>query len=305
MQTDIAGIKMKNPVMVASGTFGYGEEAANFVDLEKLGAIITKTVTLKPRAGNPPPRIAETAAGMLNSIGLQNDGIKDLIEKKLPFLSKLKTPLIVNIAGESPEEYAELARILNQEAAVKGIELNISCPNVKKGGIQFGVDPKLTAEVVKAVRKAASLPLITKLTPNVTDIAAIAKAAEDAGADAVSLINTLLGMSIDTENRKSKLGTPTGGLSGPAIKPVAVRMVWQAANAVKIPVIGCGGIMTGEDAVEFFLAGASAVQVGTANFVDTQAPVRIVEEMERYLFSHGIDHCKYLIGKINPLADNC
>jgi dihydroorotate dehydrogenase (NAD+) catalytic subunit len=305
MQTDIAGIKMKNPVMVASGTFGYGEEAANFVDLEKLGAIITKTVTLKPRAGNPPPRIAETAAGMLNSIGLQNDGIKDLIEKKLPFLSKLKTPLIVNIAGESPEEYAELARILNQEAAVKGIELNISCPNVKKGGIQFGVDPKLTAEVVKAVRKAASLPLITKLTPNVTDIAAIAKAAEDAGADAVSLINTLLGMSIDTENRKSKLGTPTGGLSGPAIKPVAVRMVWQAANAVKIPVIGCGGIMTGEDAVEFFLAGASAVQVGTANFVDTQAPVRIVEEMERYLFSHGIDHYKDLIGKINPLADNC
>lgn len=297
LNTEICGIKMKNPVMVASGTFGYGEEASEFIDLDKLGAIVTKTITLKPREGNPPPRITETSAGMLNSIGLENKGIKDFIENRLPFLSKFKTPVIANIAGDSFKEYAELAKILNKESVVKGIEINISCPNVKKGGMQFGIDPDSTAEVVRAVCQATSLPVMAKLSPNVTDVTIIAKAAEDAGADAISLINTILGMAIDIETQQSKLGTPTGGLSGPAIKPIAVRMVWQVANVVKIPIIGIGGIMTGEDAIEFFLAGASAVQVGTANFVDTQAPVRIVEEIKDYLDKHNIEHHKDLIGK--------
>jgi len=296
LATEIAGIKMKNPVMVASGTFGYGEEAANFIDLDKLGAIITKTITLKPREGNPPPRIVETAAGMLNSIGLQNKGVKDFIENRLPFLSRFKTPIIANIAGETTDEYIELVKTLNKEPLVKGIELNISCPNVKKGGMQFGVDKDCAAEVVKAVKQATSLPVIAKLSPNVTDIMIIAKAVESAGADAISLINTLLGMSIDIEKYQSRLGTMTGGLSGPAIKPVAVRMVWQVAQAVNIPIIGIGGIMNGEDAIEFFLAGATAIQVGTANFVDTQAPLRLVEEILDYLNRHQIDHYKKLIG---------
>jgi len=297
LNTEIAGIKLKNPVMVASGTFGYGEEASKFIDLDRLGAIVTKTITLEPREGNPPPRICETASGMMNSIGLQNKGVKDFIENRLPFLSKFKTPVIANIAGESAKEYGELAKILNKEPLVKGLEINISCPNVSKGGMYFCFDPKATAELVKTVRKATSLPVIVKLSANVTDITMIAKEAEDAGADALSLINTLWAMAIDVETRKSKLGMPTGGLSGPAIKPVAVRVVWQASQAVKIPIIGCGGIMTGEDAVEFFLAGASAVQVGTANFVDTQAPIRIVEEIKDYLAGNKIDHYKKLIGQ--------
>ncbi len=285
--------------MVASGTFGYGEEASKFIDLDKLGAIVTKTITLKPREGNPPPRVCETASGMLNSIGLQNKGVKDFIENRLPFLSKFKTPVIANIAGESAKDYAELAKILSKEALVKGLEINISCPNVSKGGMFFCFDPKATSDLVKTVRKQTSLPIIVKLSPNITDISLIAKQAENAGADAVSLINTVLGMAIDTETRNSRLGTPTGGLSGPAIKPIAVRMVWQVAQAVKIPIVGCGGIMTGEDAIEFFLAGASAVQVGTANFVDTQAPIRIVEEIEAYLSKHNIEHYKELIGKVS------
>jgi len=295
LQTEIAGIKMKNPVMVASGTFGYGEEAANFIDLDKLGAIITKTITLKSREGNSPPRVCETASGMLNSIGLQNKGVKDFIKNSLPFLSKFKTPVIANIAGDSAKEYAELAKILSKESLVKGIEVNISCPNVEKGGMFFCFDPKATLELVKTVRKVTSLPLIVKLSPNVTDVALIAKQAEEAGADAVSLINTVLGMAIDIETRDSRLGTPTGGLSGPAIKPIAIRMVWQVAQTVKIPIIGMGGIMTGEDAIEFFLAGASAVQVGTANFVDTQAPIRIVGEIQEYLEKNKISHYKELI----------
>jgi len=297
LELELAGIKMKNPVMVASGTFGYGEEASKFVELDKLGAIVTKTITLEPREGNPPPRIVETASGMLNSIGLQNKGIKDFIENRLPFLAKYKTPVIANIAGDSAKEYAELAKMLNKESAVKGIEINISCPNVVKGGMFFCFDPKATAELVRLVRKQTSLPIIVKLSPNITDIAAIAKEAEAAGADAVSLINTLLGMAIDTKTRNSRLGSPTGGLSGPAIKPVAVRMVWQVFQAVKIPIIGCGGIMTGADAIEFFLAGASAVQVGTANFVDTQAPIRITEEIKNYLAENKIGCYKELIGK--------
>lgn len=295
LEIEIAGIKMKNPVIAASGTFGYGEEAGAFINLDKLGAIVTKTITLEPRDGNPPPRVAETPSGMLNSIGLQNKGIKDFIENRLPFLSKFKTPVIANIAGDTAKEYVELARLLNKEPGVKGLELNISCPNVKKGGIHFGVDPNSSADLVKSVRRSTSLPVFVKLTPNVTDIAVIAKAAENAGADAVSLINTLLGMSIDIESRKSRLGTPTGGLSGPAIKPIAVRMVWEVAQAVKIPILGIGGIMTGEDAIEFFLAGASAVQIGTANFVDTQAPIRIIEEIENYLSKHNIEHYRELL----------
>lgn len=296
LNTEIAGIKMKNPVMVASGTFGYGEEPSQFMDLDKLGAIITKTVTLKAREGNPPPRIAETSSGMLNSIGLQNKGIKDLIKNQLPFLKKYKVPVIVNIAGESANEYGELAKILNKEPLVKGIELNISCPNVKKGGMQFGVDPECAAEVVKAARKATSLPIIAKLSPNVTDITVIAKAVEKAGADAISLINTLLGLAIDANSRKFALSAKMGGLSGPAIKPVALRMVWQVAQAVKIPVIGIGGIMNGEDAIEFFLAGASAVQVGTANFIDTQAPISVIAGISDYLARHKLEHYKEIIG---------
>ena len=288
LECEIAGIKMKNPVMVASGTFGYGEEVSKFVDLDKLGAIVTKTITLEPREGNPPPRIVETASGMLNSIGLQNKGIKDFIEHRLPFLAKFKTPVIANIAGDSASEYAKLAKMLNEESAIKGIELNISCPNVTKGGMFFCFDPKATAELVKTVRKETSLPLVVKLSPNVTDITLIAKEAEAAGADAISLINTLLGMSIDIEKKTFSLANKTGGLSGPAIKPVALRMVYQVAQAVKIPVIGIGGIMTGNDAIEFFLAGASAIQVGTANFVDTQAPIRIVKEIKDYLKAQKI-----------------
>jgi dihydroorotate dehydrogenase (NAD+) catalytic subunit len=298
LKTNIAGIKMKNPVMVASGTFGYGEEASKFVDLDKLGAIVTKTITLEPREGNPPPRIVETASGMLNAIGLQNKGVKDFIDNRLPFLSKFKTPVIANIAGESAKEYAELARLLNKQPLVKGIEINISCPNVSKGGMFFCFDPNATEELVKTVRKETSLPLIVKLSPNVTNIAAIAKKAEDAGADAISLINTLLGTSIDIETRKFSLANKTGGLSGPAIKPVALRMVWQVANVVKIPIIGIGGIMTGEDAIEFFLAGASAVQIGTANFVDTQAPIRIVTEIKDYLETNNLTNLRELIGKV-------
>ncbi|MDD4179574.1 MAG: dihydroorotate dehydrogenase [Candidatus Margulisbacteria bacterium] len=283
---DLAGIKLKNPVMVASGTFGWGKEYADYIDLNKLGAIVTKSITLKPREGNSPPRIVETAAGMLNSIGLQNEGLEHFLKEDLPFLAKFDTALIVNIAGESIDEYVELAKRLSKETMVKGIEVNISCPNVKKGGMLYGCDASLTKEVIAAVRKATTQPIIAKLTPNVTDITVTAKAAVEAGADALSLINTIVGMSIDIETGKSRLGSLTGGLSGPAIKPIAVRMVYEVAHAVKVPVIGIGGIMTGNDAVEFFLAGAKAVQVGTANFVDTEAAIKIIKEIEDYVHRH-------------------
>lgn len=279
LEVEIAGLKLKNPVMVASGTFGYGEEAADFVDLNQLGALVTKTITLEPREGNPPPRVVETPSGMLNSIGLQNKGIDDFIQNRLPFLEQFNTPVIANIAGDSAGEYVELAKRLNGQPTVKGLELNISCPNVHKGGMAYGVDPKLTAELVKKVRRATKLPLIVKLTPNVTDITVIAKAAEKAGADALSLINTVLGMSIDLKTGKSRLGRPFGGLSGPAIRPIAVRMVYQCAQVVKIPLIGIGGIMTTDDALEFLFAGAKAVQVGTGNFVDPRIPLRIAAEL--------------------------
>lgn len=272
--------------MVASGTFGWGREYADYLDLNKLGAIITKSITLLPREGNPPPRIVETPSGMLNTIGLQNDGIEHFLKEDLPFLAKFDTPTIVNIAGESIEEYAELAKILSREVMVKGIEVNISCPNVKQGGMAFGVDPKITAAVIKAVRQATKQPVIAKLTPNVTDVTVIAQAAVEAGADALSLINTVVGMSIDIETGKSRLGKLTGGLSGPAIKPIAVRMVYEVAQMVKVPIIGIGGIMTGNDAVEFFFAGAKAIQVGTANFIDTEAPIRIIKEIDNYVHRH-------------------
>lgn len=296
LEITIAGIHMKNPVMAASGTFGFGKEYSSLVDLNKIGAIITKGTSLEPWVGNPPERIAETAAGMLNSIGLQNDGVENLINEKLPWLSQFDVPVIVNIVGHTIEEYAEVAQRLSETDSVAGLEINISCPNVKHGCIAFGVDPRMTFEVVNAVRKATHLPIIPKLSPNVTDIVAIAHAAVDAGADAISLINTLIGTSINAETRMFRLANITGGLSGPAIKPIALRMVWEVAKAVDVPVIGVGGIMTAEDAVEFMLAGASAIQVGTANFVYPNAMIEIIEGLEAYLSRHGFGHISEIVG---------
>jgi len=300
LAVDICGIRMKNPVMVASGTFGFGKEYADFVDLNRLGAIVTKGTSLEPWPGNPPDRIAETPAGMLNAIGLQNDGVESLIKEKIPWLRSAapEVPVIVNVVGKTIDEYAEVARRLDGVEGVTGLEVNISCPNVKEGGIAFGTDPTMTAQVVRAVRKATRLPVIPKLSPNVTDIVVMARACVDAGADAISLINTLLGTAIDAESRTFKLANITGGLSGPAIKPIALRMVWQVAQAVDIPVIGVGGIMTAEDAVEFFLAGADAVQVGTANFVNPSAAVEIADGLDTYLERHGFKHISEIVGVV-------
>lgn len=303
LAVEIAGIPLKNPVMTASGTFGYGTEFTPFFDLDALGAIIVKTVTMYPRTGNPPPRVAETPAGMLNSIGLQNVGIDGFLREKLPFFRTLATPLIVNIAGKSVEEFADLAKRLSDAEGVTGIELNISCPNVA-GGLDFGTDPRLTYEVVRAVRQTTSLPVIPKLSPNVTDVTVIARAAAEAGADALSLINTVVAMVIDVWSRKPKLPGATGGLSGPAIRPIAVRMVWEVAQAVSIPLIGIGGIMSGEDAVQFLLAGASAVQVGTANFLDPLAPMKVLAGIEDYLNRQGVDDVTSLIGAATPSSPN-
>ena len=299
LAVEIAGIKLKNPVMVASGTFGYAREYEGLLDFDKLGAIITKTITLKPKEGNPPPRICETASGMLNAIGLQNNGVEYFVKEYLPYIKKLATPVIVSIGGETVEEYAEIAARLDKEVGIQGLEINISCPNVKAGGMLFGQDPKLTAEVISAVRKSTTLPLIAKLTPNVADITLIAKAAVEAGADALALINTLLGIAIDIETRKPKLGSTTGGLSGPAIKPVAVRMVYEVYQTVKVPLIGMGGIMSAEDAIEFILAGATAVAIGTANFVDPKTAEKVIEGINKYLETHKIADINHLIGKIS------
>lgn len=290
------GLLLQNPVMTASGTFGYGIEYREFFDIERLGAIVCKATTLAPRTGNREPRIAETACGMLNSIGLQNDGVKALIADKAPAWTKLKVPVIVNIAGESVADYAELARLLDGVPGVAGIEVNISCPNVAEGGAAFGADCTASAAVTDAVKKTTSLPVIVKLTPNVTDIAAVAKAVEEAGADAISLINTLKAISIDIHRRKPLLGNVTGGLSGPAIKPVALYMVYEVARAVKIPVIGLGGIMTGEDAIEFIMAGATAVQVGTANLANPRAALDILEGMEKFLAKENVSDINEIIG---------
>ena len=296
LATDLRGIHMKSPVMVASGTFGFGKEYSDFVNLSDLGAIVTKGTSLEPWEGNPPDRIAETPAGMLNAIGLQNDGVDSLINEKLPWLRQFDVPVIVNIIGKTVDEYAEIARRLDGVDGVAGLEVNISCPNVKHGGIAFGIDPKMTETVVGAVRKATSLPVIPKLSPNVTDIVLMARICVEAGADAISLINTLLGTAIDAETRSFKLANITGGLSGPAIKPVALRMVWQVAQAVDVPIIGVGGIMTAEDAVEFFLAGADAIQVGTANFVNPEAAIEITAGLDEYLARHGFGHISEIVG---------
>lgn len=297
ISTNLAGIKMINPVMTASGTFGCGCDYTDFIDLNDLGALITKSVTLKPREGNPPPRICETPSGMLNTIGLENAGIEEFLKKDLKCVSAFKVPLIVNIAGETLDEYIELAKILDKEKRVSGIEINISCPNVKKGCMTFGVDPIATIELVRAVKSSTTKPVIMKLTPNVTDIKLIAEAAQDGGADAISAINTVLGMSINIVSRKPRLSMGYGGLSGPAIKPIALRMVNEIYRTVKIPVIGIGGIMTAEDAIEFILAGASAVQVGTGNFVDPQATIKVAKGIEKYLSSNKLNSLKDIIGK--------
>jgi dihydroorotate dehydrogenase (NAD+) catalytic subunit len=298
MSVEIAGIKMRNPVMTASGTFGYGQEFADYMDLESIGAMITKGLSLKPKAGNNTPRIVETPGGMLNAIGLQNVGIDAFISQKLPFLRKVNTPVIVNLYGNSLEEYGELALRIDGIEGVAGIEVNISCPNVKQGGIVFGTDPKAAAEVVALVRKSTKKPLIVKLSPNVTDVVVMAKACVDAGAEAISLINTLTGMAIDLERRRPVLANITGGLSGPAIKPVALRMVWQVARSVKVPVIGIGGIMSATDALEFILAGATAVQVGTASFLTPAASQNIARGMTKWLAENRVASVRELVGSL-------
>lgn len=287
---------MANPVTTASGTFGFGPEYTPYLDIERLGAITVKGTTLEPREGNPTPRLVETPSGILNSIGLQNPGVDYLIEHYAPYFRQLKTNVIVNIAGNTVEEYANLAAKLNSVPGIAALEVNISCPNVKKGGLAFGSDPVSAAEVTKAVRQATTLPVIIKLSPNVTDIAAIASAVEEAGADALSVINTLLGMAIDIRKRKPVLGNIMGGLSGPAVKPVAVRAVWQVYQRVKIPIIGMGGIMNAADALEFILAGATAVAVGTASFINPRAAIEVLEGIERYLVENNIDDIKELVG---------
>lgn len=297
-KVNVAGIRMKNPVMVASGTFGSGKEYSQFVDLEKLGALVTKSVTLKERKGNPTPRLAETPSGVLNSIGLQNRGIDAFIKDDLTFLKKQKVPVIVSVAGESIKEYVDVAKKLSVVSGVDGIELNVSCPNVAKGGMIFGVSASLCTKLIGEVAEVCKVPLIVKLSPNVTDIAKIAKTAERAGACAISLVNTFLGMAINTGTFKPKLGNTLGGLSGPAIKPLALRMVWQVASSVKIPVIGMGGIMNTDDALEFLLAGASAVAVGTANFVDPEATVKIIDGLEKFLAKRRIKDINDVVGKV-------
>ncbi|MGI6295454.1 MAG: dihydroorotate dehydrogenase [Armatimonadota bacterium] len=299
LAVEIGNIKMKNPVTVGSGTFGFGQEMADFYDLSRLGAITVKGTSLEPWQGNEYPRTVETPSGMLNAIGLQNDGLDSLINDKMPFLRQFDLPVIVNVVGQSIEEYAEVAARLDSVEGVSGLEINVSCPNVKKGCMIFGTTPEGTAEVVRAVRERTKLTIITKLSPNVTDIVPIAQAAVDAGSDALSLINTLLGTAIDPWNRKFRLANITGGLSGPAIKPVALRMVYEVARSVDVPLIGMGGIMTAMDAVEFMLAGASAVAVGTGNFVNPTAGVDIVDGIEEYLSKMGFADVKEIVGTVS------
>ena len=298
LNTKIGSLELKNPVMTASGTFGYGTEYADFMDINRLGAIIVKGTTLNPRQGNPYPRMAETPSGMLNAVGLQNKGVDYFVDHIYPEVRKFQTNVIVNVSGSSIEDYAQCASIINTLDDIPAIELNISCPNVKQGGMAFGVKPESAAQVVSAVRKAYDKTLIVKLSPNVTDITEIARAVEGAGADSVSLINTMLGMAIDAEKRKPILSTVTGGMSGPAVKPVALRMVWQTAKAVKIPVIGLGGICSATDAIEFLLAGASAVQIGTANFIDPSISEKVVDGIQEYLERHGFASVQDIIGAL-------
>ena len=298
LSVNIGKLAMKNPVMTASGTFGYGLEFQDFVNLEEIGGIIVKGTTLHHREGNPYPRMAETPMGMLNAVGLQNKGVHYFAEHIYPQIKDIRTNMIVNVSGSQIDDYAETARIINGLENIPAIELNISCPNVKQGGMAFGVTAHGAAEVVSAVRKVYDKTLIVKLSPNVTDITEIARAVEGAGADSVSLINTLLGMAIDAEKRKPVLSTITGGMSGAAVKPIALRMVWQVAKAVQIPVIGLGGIMNWKDAVEFLLAGASAIQIGTANFIDPTVTVKVAAGINDYLDRHGFASVKEIIGAL-------
>jgi dihydroorotate dehydrogenase (NAD+) catalytic subunit len=298
MSISIGSLQLRNPVMTASGTFGYAREFESLIDLNCLGAIIVKGISLEPRPGNPPPRIIETACGMLNAIGLENVGVERFITEKLPYLQKLDSPIIVNILGDSIDDYANLAARLDKVEGFGALEVNISCPNVKKGGVAFGTDASMAAAVTNAIRQTTTLPIIVKLSPNVTDVTVIARAVENAGADAISLINTLLGMAIDIHSKKPKLANIVGGLSGPAIKPVALRMVWQTAKAVTIPVIGIGGIGTTEDALEFLIAGATAIQVGTANFYQPTATIEIVAGLEKYILDQGMDSIHNVINSL-------
>lgn len=298
LAVEAAGIRFKNPLIAASGTFGYGVELAGVVDLARLGGFVSKGLYLEPREGCPTPRIVETPSGLLNAIGLQGVGVKAFVKDVLPQLLGCDTRVLVNVCGDTVEEYAEVAHILDAAPGVAGVEINISCPNVKKGGIAFGGDPRMTHEVVAAVRQATRLPVIPKLSPNVADVALFARVCAEAGADALSCINTLLGLAIDVEQRRPKLGFGTGGLSGPAIRPIAVRMAWQAARAVKIPVIGIGGISTAEDALEFLIAGCRAVQVGTANFVDPTVYDKILAGLDAYLDRHGLKDINQVVGTL-------
>ena len=298
LSADIAGIKLQNPVMLASGTAGYGEDIARYCDLNRIGAIIVKGIALKSSNGNPPPRICETPSGMLNAIGLPNVGVETFINEKVPFLRNFNTRVIVNIFGSTVDEYGDVASAFNGVEGVHGLEANISCPNIKEGGIAFGTDIDATRKVVSRIRKSTSLPLIIKLSPNVTDIALFARVCEDEGADAISLINTLIGMVIDTETWRPKLANVTGGLSGPAIRPVAVRMVWQVYNAVSIPIIGMGGITNSQDAVEFLLAGASSIAVGTANFLNPSVSTEIIDGLIKYMEERNISNLGGLTGKM-------
>lgn len=298
LSVEIAGIKMKNPIMAASGTFGYGEEYRDYIPINRLGALITKGISLKPQAGNPPPRLVETIGGMLNAIGLQNIGVNALIEEKVSRLKKFGTPVIINIFGTTLKEYEEVARRLEGIRGIAGLEVNISCPNLKSGGISFGTDPREVFKVVSKVRKSSSRPILVKLSPNVTDITVIARSAEEAGADAISLINTLTGMAVDVETRAPKLGNITGGLSGPAIKPIALRMVWEVYNKVNIPIIGMGGIINAQDALEFIIVGASAVQIGTAHFLNPSVDLEVIAGLEKYLKDHCISSIRNLVGSL-------
>jgi dihydroorotate dehydrogenase (NAD+) catalytic subunit len=298
LAVDLGPLQLKNPVMVASGTFGYGQEYAALVPPERLGGVVVKGISLKPRSGNPPPRIWETCGGMLNSIGLQNVGLPAFLEEKLPWLRPLRVPVIVNLFGNTVEEFEELAEALDSQEGISALEINISCPNVKAGGMVFGSDPEMVSQVVSAVRSKTTLPLITKLTPNVTDITVTARAAENAGTDILSLINTVAGMAVDVQTRQPRLATVVGGLSGPAIKPIALRMVWQVVQASNLPVIGLGGIASARDALEFLLVGAKAIQVGTANFVNPRITLEIISGLKDYLRQQGLTNINDIIGAL-------
>lgn len=299
LNVNIGSLSLKNPVLTASGTFGYGIEFSDFIDLERLGGFIVKGTTLEPRQGNNYPRMAETPSGMLNAVGLQNKGVDYFIDHIYPEIRHLDSKIIVNVSGATPDDYAEVCRRIAERTSIEAVEINISCPNVKQGGMAFGTTTAGASQVTKAVRAAFPGMVIVKLSPNVTDVTEIARAVEAEGADAVSLINTLMGMAIDVERMRPCLSTVTGGLSGPAVRPVAVRMVWQTAKAVSIPVIGLGGIMTGRDALEFILAGATAVEIGTANFIDPAVTVKVIEYIEEFCDRHGVKDINELIGAIN------